>query len=105
MGFKSGFVCVVGLPNAGKSTLINRVLDSKLLAVSEKPQTTRNNILGIFTSKNAQIIFIDTPGYHNMDKEINKFFVKEAVNATKKADIVVYLFDVKESLSLSLIHI
>ncbi len=99
MGFKSGFVCVVGLPNAGKSTLINRVLDSKLLAVSEKPQTTRNNILGIFTSKNAQIIFIDTPGYHNMDKEINKFFVKEAVNATKKADIVVYLFDVKESLS------
>ncbi len=102
MGFRSGFVCVVGLPNAGKSTLINRILDSKLLAVSEKPQTTRNNILGIFTSKDSQVIFIDTPGYHNMEKAINKFYVKEAVNASKKADIVVYLFDVKESLTKKL---
>ncbi len=101
MVFRSGFVCVAGLPNAGKSTLINRVLDSKLLAVSEKPQTTRNNVLGIFTSKNSQVIFIDTPGYHNMEKAINKFFVKEAVSAAKKADVVVYLFDVKESISKS----
>lgn len=102
MGFRSGFVCVAGLPNAGKSTLINRILDSKLLAVSEKPQTTRNNILGIFTSKDSQVIFIDTPGYHNMEKAINKYYVKEAVSASKKADIVVYLFDVKESLTKKL---
>jgi GTPase len=103
MGFKSGFVCIAGLPNAGKSTLINRVLESKLLAVSDKPQTTRNNILGIFTSKDAQIIFIDTPGYHNIQKEINKFYVNEAVSASNKADLVVYLFDAKESLSKRLV--
>ncbi len=103
MGFKSGFVCIAGLPNAGKSTLINRVLESKLLAVSDKPQTTRNNILGIFTSKDAQIVFIDTPGYHNIQKEINKFYVNEAVSASNKADLVVYLFDAKESLSKRLV--
>ncbi len=91
--FKSGYVSVVGLPNVGKSTLINRILDSKIMAVSDKPQTTRNNILGIFTTKDFQILFTDTPGYHYSDKDINKFFVKEAVAACKTADVVAYLFD------------
>lgn len=91
--FRSGYVSVVGLPNVGKSTLINRILDTKLLAVSEKPQTTRNNILGIFTSPRAQILFTDTPGYHNAEKNINKFFVKEAVAACNSADVIVYMFD------------
>ena len=91
--FRSGYVSVVGLPNVGKSTLINRILGSKIMAVSDKPQTTRNNILGIFTTKDSQILFTDTPGYHYSDKDINKFFVKEAVAACKSADVVAYLFD------------
>ncbi|MCX6113264.1 MAG: 50S ribosome-binding GTPase [Proteobacteria bacterium] len=70
--FKSGYVSVVGLPNVGKSTLINRILDTKIMAVSDKPQTTRNNILGIFTTKDFQILFTDTPGYHYSEKDINK---------------------------------
>ncbi|MEI6080544.1 MAG: GTPase Era [bacterium] len=91
--FRSGYVSVVGLPNVGKSTLINRILGSKIMAVSDKPQTTRNNILGIFTTKDSQILFTDTPGYHYSDKDINKFFVKEAVAACKSADVVAYIFD------------
>jgi GTPase len=91
--FKSGYVSVVGLPNVGKSTLINRILGSKIMAVSDKPQMTRNNVLGIFTTSDCQILFLDTPGYHYSEKDINKFFVKEAVAACRSADIVVYLFD------------
>ena len=91
--FRSGYVSVSGVPNAGKSTLINRILDRKLLAVSEKPQTTRNKILGIFNIKDAQILFLDTPGWHDIDKEINQFYVKEAMSACQEADVIVYLFD------------
>ncbi|MEI6093595.1 MAG: GTPase Era [bacterium] len=91
--FRSGYVTVAGLPNVGKSTLINRILDSKIMAVSDKPQTTRNNILGIFTTKDYQVLFTDTPGYHYSDKDINKFFVKEAVSACKSADVIVFIFD------------
>lgn len=91
--FRSGYVSVSGVPNAGKSTLINRVLGTKLLAVSDKPQTTRNKILGIFNIKDAQILFLDTPGWHEIDKDINQFYVKEAMSACKDADVIVYLFD------------
>jgi len=91
--FKSGYVSVSGVPNAGKSTLINRILGTKLLAVSDKPQTTRNKILGIFNIKDAQILFLDTPGWHDIDKDINQFYVNEAMSACKDADVIVYLFD------------
>ena len=91
--FRSGYVSVSGVPNAGKSTLINRILGTKLLAVSDKPQTTRNKILGIFNIKDAQILFLDTPGWHEIDKDINQFYVKEAMSACQDADVIVYLFD------------
>ena len=92
---KSGYVSVAGLPNVGKSTLINRILGTRLMAVSDKPQTTRDKIIGIFTTKSTQIVFTDTPGYHSSSKEINKYFVKEAVSACRSADIIVYIFDAK----------
>jgi GTP-binding protein Era len=91
--FRSGYVSVSGVPNAGKSTLINRILGTKLLAVSDKPQTTRNKILGIFNIKDAQILFLDTPGWHEIDKDINQFYVKEAMSACQDSDVIVYLFD------------
>lgn len=61
--FKSGFVIIVGRPNAGKSTLVNRLIGSKIAIISDKPQTTRNKINGILTTDKSQIIFIDTPGH------------------------------------------
>ena len=67
--FRSGIVAVIGRPNVGKSSLINRILDYKLSIVSAKPQTTRDNILGLYNSDTAQILFVDTPGIH---KPLNK---------------------------------
>jgi GTPase len=93
---KSGYVSIAGLPNVGKSTLINRIIGERILAVSDKPQTTRNKILAIFTKGSTQIIFTDTPGYHSSSKEINKYFVKEAVSACRDSDVIVYIFDAKE---------
>jgi GTP-binding protein Era len=92
---RSGYVSIAGLPNVGKSTLINRILGARLMAVSDKPQTTRNKILGIFTTSSTQIVFTDTPGYHSSSKEINKYFVREAVSACRDADVIVYIFDAK----------
>ena len=73
MKIKCGFVAVVGKPNAGKSTLTNALTGEKVSIVSPKPQTTRNNILGIYNDKNTQIVFVDTPGIH---KPINKAIAK-----------------------------
>ena len=90
---KAAYISISGLPNVGKSTLLNYILGTKINAVSSKPQTTRENILGILTDKNTQLLFIDTPGYHQSEKELNKFLIKEAVTAYKEADIIVYMFD------------
>lgn len=95
--FKSGFVSIIGLPNAGKSSLINAILEEKVFAVSAKKQTTRNNVKGIYNSSDSQIVFIDTPGYHNSDIILNKFFIKESRKAIKEADIVVLLLKADEN--------
>ncbi|MBN1114764.1 MAG: GTPase Era, partial [Oligoflexia bacterium] len=84
------------MPNSGKSTLLNRLIGQKLAVVSEKPQTTRVNVLGVLTRDDAQLIFIDTPGYHDSDKKINRFFVREAAAACADADVIVHLFDAKK---------
>lgn len=91
--YKFGYVAILGKPNAGKSTLINYLVGMKLAIVSQKPQTTRDNILGIYTSKNSQLVFIDTPGIHKATSHLDKFMMKNVRSAKAGADVVLYLLD------------
>jgi len=94
MNSKAGFVAVIGKPNAGKSTLINALLEFKLSAVNKKAQTTRNRILGILSEKNYQIIFIDTPGILQPKYELHHFMISEISNALAEADVILIISDV-----------
>jgi GTP-binding protein Era len=96
LGFRSGFVAIVGKPNVGKSTLLNALLGQKISIVSSKPQTTRDRILGILTSENAQVIFIDTPGIHQPKNSLGQYMVKTAAGAIGEADAIVFMVDVTE---------
>src|ERR1700724_2454748 len=80
-GYKSGFVAIVGRPNAGKSTLVNRLVRQKIAIVTSKPQTTRNRIQGIVTQPQSQIIFIDTPGLHDADSALGRQMMHEVAAA------------------------
>lgn len=91
--YKFGYVAILGKPNAGKSTLINYLVGMKLAIVSQKPQTTRDNILGIYTSKNSQLVFIDTPGIHKATSHLDKYMMKNVRTAKAGADVVLYLLD------------
>ena len=90
---KSGFVSIVGRPNAGKSTIINALLERKLSIVTEKAQTTRNSIKGIYDDGEYQIIFIDTPGIHKANHSLGKFMNKEALDSTKDVDANILVVD------------
>lgn len=91
---RTGFVAIVGRPNVGKSTLMNRILGQKLSITSRKPQTTRHQILGIKTEGENQIIFVDTPGIHKInDKAINRYMNKAATTAVKDVDLIIMLVD------------
>lgn len=90
---KSGFVALVGRPNAGKSTLINVLLNQKVAIISPKPQTTRNQIRGIRTDDNSQIIFIDTPGIHKPQHELGTQMNKEAFSAMSSVDLIYLMID------------
>ena len=90
---RSGFVAVVGRPNVGKSTLTNYYLGQKIAIVSPKPQTTRNQLLGILTLSRAQIIFVDTPGIHKPHHKFGEYLVQEAVRAIPDSDLILWLAD------------
>lgn len=89
--FKSGFVTIVGRPNVGKSTLMNYIMGEKLSIVSNKPQTTRNNIQTILTKEDYQIIFVDTPGIHKPKHKLGEYMVNSAQDSVKDVDLVLFL--------------
>lgn len=93
MGFKSGYVAILGRPNVGKSTLVNYLVGQKISIVTHKPQTTRNKIFGIANFKQGQIILIDTPGLHRARKELNKAMMKEALKSVEDADLNIFITD------------
>ncbi|ATZ17369.1 GTP-binding protein Era [Williamsoniiplasma luminosum] len=99
MSFKSGFISIVGRPNVGKSTLINKMIGHKISIVTNKAQTTRNNIRGILTKKDEyQMIFIDTPGVHTSKKELDRFMNASALKSMKDVDIVIFLVPADETI-------
>ncbi|OQY12607.1 MAG: GTPase Era [Desulfobacteraceae bacterium 4572_19] len=91
--FKSGFVVIAGAPNAGKSTLLNKMLGMKIAITSRKPQTTRDRILGIVNRQNSQLVFMDTPGIHKAKATLNIRMVDAAISAMNDVDIVLLLID------------
>ncbi len=96
---KTGFIAIVGRPNVGKSTLLNSILGEKVAIVSNKPQTTRNRITGIFTRGDDQFVFLDTPGMHNPKNSLGEFMVKAADSSMREADAVVLVVDTGKEIS------
>jgi GTP-binding protein Era len=92
-GFRSGYVAIVGRPNAGKSTLLNRFVGQKVAIVTSKPQTTRNRILGIVTRSHGQIVFIDTPGIHPPDSALGRQMMHEVAAALEEIEVLVLMID------------
>lgn len=88
---KSGFAAIVGRPNVGKSTLLNRVVGQKIAIMSDKAQTTRNKIQGVYTTPDAQIVFIDTPGIHKPKHRLGDFMVETAYSALREVDVTLFM--------------
>ncbi|XID95369.1 GTPase Era [Paenibacillaceae bacterium WGS1546] len=97
-GYKSGFVAIVGRPNVGKSTLMNQAIGQKIAIMSDKPQTTRNKIHGVYTTDDAQIVFLDTPGIHKPNSKLGNYMVRAAESALNEVDAILYLTDVTEAI-------
>jgi GTP-binding protein Era len=91
--FKSGFISILGRPNVGKSTLFNRLLGDKIAIVAEKPQTTRNRILGIKNVEGGQLIFLDTPGIHPGRSELNQRMVRTAIASGRDTEVILFLIE------------
>jgi GTP-binding protein Era len=91
--FRSGFVAIVGAPNVGKSTLLNRMLGQKISITSKKPQTTRNRILGVLDRPGTQFVFLDTPGVHHASKPLNERIVEVALSALADVDLILVMAD------------
>ncbi|WP_083453766.1 GTPase Era [Syntrophomonas palmitatica] len=91
---KSGFVSIVGRPNVGKSTLMNAIIGAKIAIVTQKPQTTRTRIQGIYTCDQGQIIFVDTPGIHKPQHLLGEYMVKVSTRSLEEVDIIYYMTDV-----------
>lgn len=95
---KSGFVSLIGRPNVGKSTLLNKIIGKKVAITSNKPQTTRNVIQGIYNDEDTQIIFVDTPGIHKPNHKLGTYLNRQAYYSMDDVDVVLFLTDVKEKL-------
>ena len=89
--FKSGFVTILGRPNVGKSTLLNKIIGSKIAIMSDKPQTTRNTILGVYTTNDAQVIFTDTPGIHKPVHALGRLLNESSYNAARNVDAIFFM--------------
>ncbi|KKK35489.1 GTPase Era [Salinicoccus sediminis] len=96
--FKSGFVSIIGRPNVGKSTFMNKVLGQKIAIMSDKPQTTRNKIQGVYTTDDSQMIFIDTPGIHKPKHQLGEHMMKVARNTLRETEVILFLVNVSEEL-------
>jgi len=97
--FRSGFVAIIGKPNVGKSTLLNSILNAKVTIVSEKPETTRDNIKGILTTSTSQAIFIDTPGIHKPHLLLGKMMVKKASSTLLDVDLLLFMVELTSGIS------
>ena len=97
MTFKSGFVSIIGRPNVGKSTLLNHVMGQKIAIMSDKAQTTRNKIQGIYTTENEQIVFIDTPGIHKPHNALGDYMVESAYSTLREVDTVLFMVPADEA--------
>ena len=95
---RSGFVSLIGRPNVGKSTLLNSIINEKIAITSNKPQTTRNIIQGIYNEDGYQIVFVDTPGIHKPINKLGKVLNKEAQSLTKDVDVILLVVDAKDGL-------
>src|SRR5882724_2551576 len=98
---RAGFVAIVGRPNAGKSTLLNRLVGQKVAIVTSKPQTTRNRIQGIVSRPEGQIVFIDTPGLHEASNILGKQMMREVLAAVEGVDILLLMVDASHALPSS----
>lgn len=93
---KSGFISIIGRPNVGKSTFLNRVIGQKIAIMSDKPQTTRNKIQGVLTLEDSQLIFLDTPGIHKPKHRLGDFMMKVAQNTLKEVDLILFMVNAEE---------
>ena len=93
LGFRSGFVTIIGRPNVGKSTLMNQLVGEKVAIMSDKPQTTRNKIQSILTREDFQVIFIDTPGIHKPKHKLGQYMVKAAKNTLNEVDLILLIVE------------
>jgi GTP-binding protein Era len=96
--YHSGFVAIVGRPNVGKSTMMNQMLGQKVAIMSDKAQTTRNKIHGVYTTENEQIVFLDTPGIHKPKSKLGEYLNREATSALEEVDVILFLVDVADGL-------
>lgn len=100
--FKSGYIAILGAPNVGKSTLLNTILKEKISIVTDKPQTTRAQQKGIYSTPTVQMVFIDTPGIHQSDKKLNQYMIGQIHEGIKDADLLCYLVSLDQTISQEL---
>ena len=95
--FKSGFVALIGRPNVGKSTLMNRLVGQKVAITSNKPQTTRNKISGIYSADDMQVVFVDTPGIFKSHSDLDEYMDKASLSSLKDVDLVLFMVEPKKA--------